>query len=379
MPKLTRREALALLGAAATAPAHAAAAKEAPAAPVAIARCRTYDQEMADTLAKMMDQLGGLERLVKNKTVTIKLNLTGSPALRVQGKPLGLTHYTHPAMVEAFLHLLDRAGARRIRLVESCWATAGPLEEYLLDSGWRVRRLQSASSKVEFENTNGLGHAKRYVTLPTPGGGYLFPSYTLNPAYADTDVFMTMAKLKNHETCGVTLALKNSFGITPASIYGDDAGEDEPNESPTKGRATVLHFGKRAPAKIAAGEHRPGASHDAGYRVPHIVADLALVRPIDLAIIDGIETVAGGEGPWIRGVRPVSPGVILAGTNPVTTDAAAVAVMGYDPRADRGSAPFEKCHNTLKLAEAHGVGTTDLRRIEVRGVPIDQAKFPFPA
>ena len=36
-----------------------------------------------------------------------------------------------------------KAGAKRIRLVESAWATSGPLEEYLLDSGWNVRALQS--------------------------------------------------------------------------------------------------------------------------------------------------------------------------------------------------------------------------------------------
>lgn len=374
MPNLTRREVLALLGAAAAAP-----AKEAPTAPVAVARCRTYDQEMVTTLSTLMDQIGGLDRLVKNKTVTIKLNLTGSPALKVQGMALGLTHYTHPAMVEAFLTLLDRAGARRIRLVESCWATGGPLEEYLLDSGWRVRRLQSASSKVEFENTNALGLGKRYSRLKVPTGGHMFPAYDLNHSYEDTDVFMTIAKLKNHATCGVTLALKNSFGITPASIYGDDAGEQEPNEHPTKGRGAVLHAGKRQPAKSAPGELRPGFSHDAGYRVPRIVADLSVARPIDLAIIDGIETIAAGEGPWIRGVRPVSPGVVMAGTNPVTTDAVATAIMGYDPRADRGTAPFQECDNTLKLAEAHGVGTTDLKRIEVRGVSIQQALYRFPS
>ena len=38
-----------------------------------------------------------------------------------------------------------------------------------------------------------------------------------------------------------------------------------------------------------------------------------------------------------------------------------------------------KCDSTLHLAEAHGVGTTDLSRIEVRGVPIEQALFPFSA
>ena len=374
MSTFTRREVLALLGATAVAP-----AKEAPTAPVAVARCRTYDQEMVTALSTMLDQLGGLDRLVKGKTVTIKLNLTGSPALKVEGKPLGLTHYTHPGVVEAFVHLLGRAGARRIRLVESCWGTGGPLEEYMLDSGWRVRRLQSAASNVEFENTNARGLGKRYARLKVPGGGHMFPAYDLNHSYEDTDVFMTLAKMKNHATCGVTLALKNSFGITPASIYGDDAGVDEPNESPTKGRGAVLHAGKRQPAKSALPEHRPGANLDAGYRVPRIVADLSAARPIDLAVIDGIETISGGEGPWIRGVRMVSPGLLAAGTNPVTTDAVCTALMGYDPRADRGTAPFQECDNTMKLAEAHGVGTTDLKRIEVRGVPIRQALYRFPA
>jgi hypothetical protein len=113
--------------------------------------------------------------------------------------------------------------------------------------------------------------------------------------------------------------------------------------------------------------------------VPHIVADMVAARPIDLAIIDGIESMAGGEGPWIRSklLRLVQPGVLIAGTNPVTTDAVATAVMGYDPRADRGTAPFTTCDNTLILAERHGVGTTDLNRIEVRGVPIAQALYRY--
>ena len=72
----------------------------------------------------------------------------------------------------------------------------------------------------------------------------------------------------------------------------------------------------------------------------------------------------------------MQPGVLIAGTNPVTTDAVATAVMGYDPRADRGTAPFRTCDNTLLLAEGHGIGTTDLKRIEVRGVPIAAGAVP---
>jgi hypothetical protein len=60
----------------------------------------------------------------------------------------------------------------------------------------------------------------------------------------------------------------------------------------------------------------------------------------------------------------------MVGTNPVTTDAVGTALMGFDPMADRGTAPFEDCDNTMRLAEEkHGIGTRD-RRIEVIGVPI---------
>lgn len=375
---MTRRDLMKTIAAAPLA-ADLARAERSTAAPVSVAKCTSYDGDLTGTLSKMFDQLGGLGRIVKNKTVTVKVNLTGSPALKFQGKPLGLTHYTHPKMAAAMAYLLERSGARRVRFVESAWATGGPLEDYLLDSGWNVRLLFSAAKTVEFENTNALGKGKRYVRVKVPGGGQIFPAFDLNHAYQDTDVFMSMAKLKNHATCGVTLSMKNCFGITPASIYGDDAGVDEPNESPTKGRGSVCHFGKRGPSKSAPQELDPTSNRDSGYRMPRIVSDLASTRPIDIALIDGIETMAGGEGPWIKNVRSVKPGVLIAGTNAVNTDTVATAVMGYDPRADRGAAPFTMCDNTLKLAEALGVGSADLKRIEVRGTTIADAMFRFSA
>jgi len=372
---MTRREWIAMMTAAPLL--NAAPDTAAPAAPVSIAKCTSYDEDVQGKLATMFDQLGGLERLVRNKTVTVKLNMTGSPGQRVKGLAPALTHYTHPKLVGATAYLMGRAGARRIRFVESAWATAGPLEDVMLDSGWNVRTLQSAATGVEFENTNALGKGKRYARFKVPENPYMYPAYDLNHAYEETDVYVSMAKLKNHATCGVTLSLKNCFGTIPASIYGDNAGVDEPNESPTSGRLAVGHEGKRQPSKSAPQELHFGANHDPGYRVPHIVADLVAARPIHLEIIDGVETIAGGEGPWIRGVRIVKPGVLIAGLNPVCTDAVATAVMGYNPRATRGTAPFQTCDNTLLLAEGHGVGTTDLRRIEVRGVSIEQALYRF--
>jgi uncharacterized protein (DUF362 family) len=248
----------------------------------------------------------------------------------------------------------------------------------MLDSGWNVRTLQGAAPKVEFENTNALGRGKQYARLKVPGRAWVFPAYELNRAYVDTDVFVSMAKLKNHATCGVTLSMKNCFGNTPASIYGDDAGVDDPNESPSKGRVNTCHYGKRQPAKIAPAELDPSSSREPGYRMPRITAEVVAARPIDLAFIDGIETITGGEGPWITGLQLVKPNVLIAGTDALATDAIATAVMGYNPRAARGSAPFANCDNTFLLAEQLGLGTADSARIEVRGLSVAEARFRFP-
>jgi uncharacterized protein (DUF362 family) len=377
---MQRRELLALMG---VAPILGSlplkAAKTPPTAPVSIAKVPDYNEDLVAVISTMFDQIGGAGKLVKNKTVTVKLNLTGSPGLRFQGKALGLTHYSHPKTVSAMAFVLHKAGAKRIRFVESAWATAGPLEEYLLDSGWNVRQLLGAAPNVEFENTNGLGKSKKYVRFKVPGGGLIFPAYEMNQAYEDTDVLMSMAKLKNHATCGITLAMKNMFGTIPASIYGDDAGEHEPNEKPTKGRALVCHAGKRQPAKIALPELDPSSPREDTYRMPRIVAELNAMRPLDISFIDGVETMTGGEGPWIRGpMAHVKPGLMLLGTNGVTTDTVGTGVMGYDPRAKRGTAPFTKCDNSLLFAESLGVGTADLKNIEVLGEKIEAVKFKFP-
>ena len=61
-------------------------------------------------------------------------------------------------------------------------------------------------------STNGLGHAKKYVKRNVSGGGLIYPSFHFNQICDETDVFVSLAKLKNHATCGVTLAMKNIFG-----------------------------------------------------------------------------------------------------------------------------------------------------------------------
>jgi uncharacterized protein (DUF362 family) len=90
----------------------------------------------------------------------------------------------------------------------------------------------------------------------------------------------------------------------------------------------------------------PNGPKDGGYRVPRVVADLVAARPVHLSIIDGIQTISGGEGPWIPHCQVVKPGLLVAGTNCVNTDAVCMALMGFDPMSDRGTPPFETSDNT---------------------------------
>ena len=366
-PHISRRRWLA--GAAGAAALEAAGAREAPASSVAVARCRTYGPEFYSTLARMMDQIGGIGSIVKGKTVALKLNLTGN-ITRFPNR-LDLPYRNEPATVLAVAQLLARAGAARIRILESFFPAAQELElwaRYGLD----VNAINNVGCQVEWENTQNKGRAAKYARLKVPSGGYVFPAFDLNHSYADCDAYVSLSKLKHHWIAGVTMTLKNNFGITPCSLYGGDCGPDG-NEDPKQERGPVCHNGTRTPPKGVPQELNPDSPRESGYRVPRIVVDLVGARPVDLSIVDGVESIRGGEGAWNRGVRMIKPGLVLAGKNSVCVDAVCTAVMGYDPRAGRGTKPFIRGDNTLTLAEAVGIGTTDLARIEVVGLPIKDA------
>jgi len=89
---------------------------------VAVSKCKDYGAELLPTLTRMFDQLGGLGRLVKGKTVAVKINLTGAPSYRLAHQPLGDTHYTSPQVIAATVHLMGRAGAN----ASGCWRALGP-------------------------------------------------------------------------------------------------------------------------------------------------------------------------------------------------------------------------------------------------------------
>jgi uncharacterized protein (DUF362 family) len=341
---------------------------------VAIVRCRSYGAAVRPALDKCFDLLGGIGSLVKDKTVTVKLNLTGTDFRPFLDRPVGETFMTHFDTAAALAAALFRAGAKRVRFVESTQSKSS-LQSSLWLADWDVKTLE-ALGKVEFENTRNLGLGKTYSHLPVSHGGYMFSSVDLNHSYADTDVMVSLAKLKNHLTAGVTLSMKNLFGITPNTIYGSQAG----NEDATDGRLP-LHNPSGFEHLRFPGLKEGITSKESTWRVPRITVDVCSARPIHLSIVDGITAMKGGEGPWCGGeekLKFTAPGVLIAGFNPVSTDAVATAVMGYDnPRAVKGVKPFENCDNHLLLAEQAGLGRADLTRIDVLGLPIEKARYPY--
>ncbi|HTS63945.1 MAG TPA: DUF362 domain-containing protein [Candidatus Acidoferrales bacterium] len=381
----TRRGWLAACGAAASAAAQTPAGSS-PSAAVAIAKVASYDEDLVAQFRKLFDQIGGIQGQVQGKTVAIKVNLTGGN--RFEGYTAGDTHWVHPKVVGAVTAAIGQLGARRIRILESAGGRRPDykLEDKLLQGGWDVNAIRNAAPLVEFEDTNGLGFGKQYSVFKVKTKPYVFPAFHLNHSYEDCDFFVSLGKAKNHEEMGVTMSIKNMFGVTPTALYG--------------GRERIFHYGQVQAPSGAPAELDPQSNRYEGWRLPRILVDIIGARPIDLAINDAIVSTCGGEGPWVLGAKPIRPGFLVAGRNCVNTDAVTMATMGYNPRAGRHEAPyrlykgpgnhpkeqltpvdekFQYADNMMLLAEAVGIGTADLGKIDVRGVPITEAMFDFEA
>ncbi|MCX5684144.1 MAG: DUF362 domain-containing protein, partial [Planctomycetota bacterium] len=348
--------------------------KDAPASPVAIQRCESYEPKVVrEQLDASLKLIGGLGDMVRGKTVTLKMNLTGG-----SGPACGMsairTYHTHPAVVAALCAALADAGAKQIYCVESFYFRE-PCEQALKAAEWDVEAIKSAGyHRVTFENTRNRGAFPAYSRLKVPWGGFVYPSFDVNARYEKTDVMISVAKLKDHGAAGMTAAVKNFFGMPPQSLYGGDA----PNEDSLKARVEQFHEGQKIevpglPAQVCG--PLPEGQEVSKFRVPRIVADCFGARPVDLAIVEAVETVIGGEGPWLK-VKPTAPKLLLAGRNAVCTDAVCTAVMGYDPAAQHMQFPFPG-ENHLRLLASVGVGTNDLKRIEVRGLTVEKARHPF--
>jgi uncharacterized protein (DUF362 family) len=108
-----------------------------------------------------------------------------------------------------------------------------------------------------------------------------------------------------------------------------------------------------------------------------VIIDLHRVRPIDFALIDGVLTAEGGAGPWDAGLTQIKPGLLVASSDPVAADAVATALMGFDPEAKDGAAPFVHGDNHLALAQKANLGTHLLSEIGIAGPAIRELVHKF--
>lgn len=342
---------------------------------VGIARCTNYEYEnVRAVLSNLFDMTGGVQSLVRNKHVTVKVNTTGHDPSPVYTLDRIYTVYTHPMVTLAACSLFEEYGAVSIAICESI-PSRDPVLKCYHDDGYNTDTFKNMLNNVSFENTRNKGTGNQYLSAKTGDGAYLYSSFDFNHRYVNTDVFVSIAKMKNHDIAGITLSMKNLYGIAPNSIYGG-AGS-EPSENHTQVRTETFHSGT---SRVGAdGEIFPAANiRNPGKRVARVVVDLNRARPVDLAIIDGITTQSGGEGVWNGNQIGISvPNLLLAGRDALAVDTVGTSVMGFDPQAAHFTKPFYNGENTFQLAADLGMGTNNVNDIDVHGISIAEARYQF--
>jgi uncharacterized protein (DUF362 family) len=241
---------------------------------VAILSAARYDQPLKDTIARGI-KLCGLD--VRGKRVLLKPNL-------VEFDPKGVIN-THPAVIEAAIDTFRSLGAAQVTVAE------GPGHrrdnEYLLSASGLYGVIKE--------------HRVRYVDLnsddvrATPLRSkftHLKQLYLPESLY-NADLLVSMPKLKTHHWVGVTLSLKNMFGVVPGVVYGWPK--------------NILHW--------------QGISNS--------ILDINSSLPLpQFAIVDGIIGMEG-NGP-LQGPAKNS-GVVIFGDDLVAVDATAARLMMLEP------------------------------------------------
>jgi uncharacterized protein (DUF362 family) len=312
----------------------------------AIGQAQDYDPgRLYDEVKKMLEGIGGLADLVKpGAHVAIKPNLTGGPSYDSGlSVPAAELYVTHPALVGVLVRLFHEAGAGKVTIVEG----VGDMGTY---SAWGY----TAMAKVMDAGLVDLCQPDPYpdfADFPVGPKFDIYQYFHFNPILKDVDVFVSVAKMKCHATAGITLSMKNLFGIVPPVFY-----RRSDKDSYRSSFHSTEKFDKR---------------------VPRVILDLNRIRPVNLSIIDGIGTCEGGEGPWIEGIKPVRPELLVAGKDPLATDTVAAALMGFDASGSSGQQPFIHGDNHFVLAGAAGLGCNDLSKIGIIGPSIEEARFNF--
>jgi uncharacterized protein (DUF362 family) len=281
-------------------------------ADVLIAKAASYTDDLSQIIRRGLAELGLGRAWVRGKSVLLKPNL-------VEPTREAPHINTHPAVVRAVAEVFLGWDASEVLVAEGQGHCRD--SEWVLDESGLGTVLDDAG--IPFVDLNhddvvAVPNRTRYTRLRQ-----LFLPRTLERA----QLIVSLPKLKTHHWAGVTLAMKNLFGVMPGVCYG-------------------------WPKNVL---HQEG--------IPQSILDInAAVRP-HLAIVDGIVGMEG-DGP-IMGT-PKHTGLLVMGTNLPAVDATSARLMGINPR------------RIAYLAAASGhLGPIFERHIHQRGEPIAALSQPF--
>lgn len=219
---------------------------------------------------------------------------------------------TDPIVVEAIIERLKKLA----------------IEVYVVESDATMTNADKAFESTgmkEMCDRNGvqclnLRHVKDRVNIDIPDGKAL-KKITV-PRIVTTSAIVSAAKLKTHNWTGVTLGMKNMFGLLPDKL---------------KSKYHLMGINK-------------------------VIAEINTVLKPTLTVIDGFVAMEG-RGPV--GGTPVQMDLIIAGSDPVATDATACRIMGFDP------------HEIKHIFKAYEKGLGNIDDIQVVGERLENVSRPF--
>ncbi|MHB8094867.1 MAG: DUF362 domain-containing protein [Candidatus Aminicenantales bacterium] len=240
--------------------------------PVTILAMPDYGRDLSREIAAVMTE-DGLR--LKGKKVLLKPNFVESHPNR----PIN----THVAVIASAAEACLRLGAAEVVVGEASGHRRDPWFSVLNPS------LRAALDRRV--RTIDLNHGPA-TGVPNKGSRTGLPVFYLARPVAEADVLVTMPKLKTHHWAGVTLGLKNLFGVLPGIFYGWPK--------------NLLHF----------------------RGIENSILDLARTVKVHYSIVDAV-TGMEGDGPIMGKAKPV--GALVLGAFPLAVDATAARLMGFDP------------------------------------------------
>lgn len=241
---------------------------------VSLQSLASYDPEhVKNALINLLAPLGGISQFVKpGQKVLLKPNL-------LAGKPAERAVTTHPALIKGVAQLVQDAGAE-------VWLGDSPG----IGSAESVARKCGVMAVVEELGITFKSFAKPVRINPQ---GRSFHHLEVAEDLLAADVVINLPKLKTHQMMGLTCAVKNMFGAV---------------------------VGLRKPQL-----HLKAGSDKALFAL--MLLELCEQLAPALTIVDA---VVGMEGDGPGSGDPVKIGALLAGVNPLSVDAAAIALLGMN-------------------------------------------------